>query len=246
MPRIKRLQEVFGESYFEYLARLTDLVLLMDEAHRYRASAGARAINELKPILGLELTATPLNFKNVIYSYSLGDAMADGFVKEPAVATREDFNARCLSADRLETIKLEDGVHYHEHVEVELDRFHRTGRPLVHPFMLVVAQDTNEARRLRAFIESEGFFNGRYKGKVIEVHSALPVRRRKRRRAPRCPGEGQPYRHRHSRQQAERGLGRHQPLHHRSAARVGFGDPYRADPWPRPSPALRHTCFPRR
>ena len=34
-------------------------MLLMDESHRYRASAGMRAINELKPILGLELTATP-------------------------------------------------------------------------------------------------------------------------------------------------------------------------------------------
>ena len=58
-PRIKRLSEYIGESYFEYLAGLPDLVLLMDESHRYRASAGVRAINELKPILGLELTATP-------------------------------------------------------------------------------------------------------------------------------------------------------------------------------------------
>ena len=71
----------------------------MDESHRYRASAGANAINELKPILGLELTATPKTvgansqaFKNVIYSYGLGQAMADGFVKEPAVATRKDFD----------------------------------------------------------------------------------------------------------------------------------------------------------
>ncbi len=31
----------------------------MDESHRYRGSAGVRAINELKPILGLEVTATP-------------------------------------------------------------------------------------------------------------------------------------------------------------------------------------------
>ena len=58
-PRIKRLQEYVGESYFEYLAGLPDLVLLMDEAHRYRAKAGMRAITELKPMLGLELTATP-------------------------------------------------------------------------------------------------------------------------------------------------------------------------------------------
>ena len=58
-PRIRRLAEYIGESYFDYLAGLQDLVLLMDESHRYRASAGVRAINELKPILGLEMTATP-------------------------------------------------------------------------------------------------------------------------------------------------------------------------------------------
>src|SRR6266446_7289191 len=73
-PRIKRLSEYIGESYFDYLADLKDLVLIMDESHRYRASAGVRAINELKPVLGLELTATPFvegpkgstAFKNVI------------------------------------------------------------------------------------------------------------------------------------------------------------------------------------
>ena len=32
---------------------------MMDESHRYRASPASRAINELKPVLGLELTATP-------------------------------------------------------------------------------------------------------------------------------------------------------------------------------------------
>ena len=58
-PRIKRLSEYIGQSYFDYLAGLPDLVMLMDESHRYRASAGIRAINELKPMLGLEVTATP-------------------------------------------------------------------------------------------------------------------------------------------------------------------------------------------
>ena len=41
-PRIKRLSEYIGESYFDYLAGLDDLVLLMDESHRYRA-VGRRA-----------------------------------------------------------------------------------------------------------------------------------------------------------------------------------------------------------
>ena len=56
-PRIKRMREVLGDSYFNHLANLPDLVLLMDESHRYRAQAGMRAINELKPLFGLELTA---------------------------------------------------------------------------------------------------------------------------------------------------------------------------------------------
>ncbi len=180
-PRMKRLQETIGESYYAYLSRLDDLVLLMDEAHRYRASAGANAIDGLKPILGLELTATPktvgtrsVPFRNVIYDYTLGQAMADGFVKEPAVATRKDFDPRSVSAQELEQIKLEDAVHYHDHVAVELDRYHRTtGAPKVMPFILVVAADTTEAKRLREFVESEKFFKGRFKGKVAEVHSAL-------------------------------------------------------------------------
>jgi len=99
--------------------------------------------------------------------------MADGFVKEPAVATRKDFNPSSVSPERLEQIKLEDAVHYHDHVAVELDRYHRiTGHPLVRPFILVVAQDTDHARRIHALIESEEFFKGRFKDKVIEVHSA--------------------------------------------------------------------------
>lgn len=180
-PRMKRLQETIGESYYEYLSKLDDLVLLMDEAHRYRASAGANAIDGLKPILGLELTATPktvgarpVPFQNVIYNYTLGQAMADGLVKEPAVATRKDFDPKAVQEKDLERIKLEDAVHHHDHVAVELDRYHRmTGAAKVTPFILVVATDTADAKRLREFIESEEFFKGRFKGKVAEVHSAL-------------------------------------------------------------------------
>ena len=178
-PRMKRLQETIGESYYDYLSQLDDLVLLMDEAHRYRASAGAKAIQELKPILGLELTATPKTvgagsraFKNVIYDYGLGQAMADGFVKEPAVATRANFDPTSVDAAQLEKIKLEDAVHYHDHVSVELDRYHRvSGRSKVHPFILVVAQNTEHSSGIKKYIESEEFFAARFKGKVIEVHS---------------------------------------------------------------------------
>lgn len=181
-PRIKRLSEYIGESYFDYLAGLKDLVLLMDESHRYRASAGVRAINELKPIMGLELTATPQveqggraeRFRNTIYSYPLSSAMNDGFVKEPAVATRENFNIANYDEESLEKLKLEDGVRIHENTKVELEVYARdNGKPIVKPFMLVVAKDTGHADDLRKVVEADEFFGGRYKGKVITVHSNL-------------------------------------------------------------------------
>ena len=179
-PRIKRLSEYIGQSYFAYLAELDDLVMLMDESHRYRATAGGRAINELMPVLGLELTATPQvergttssPFKNVIYSYPLASAMNDGFVKEPAVATRENFDAANYSPDGLEQVKLEDGVRIHENTRVELEVYARNNdTSIVKPFMLVVAQDTAHANALQQRLESDTFFEGRYRGKVLTVHS---------------------------------------------------------------------------
>ena len=178
-PRIKRLSEYIGQSYFEYLAGLEDLVLLMDESHRYRASAGVRAINELKPVLGLELTATPfvesskgpVRFKNVIYDYPLAQAMADGFVKEPAVVTQKNFNPSQFNAAQLEQIKLEDGIRLHENTKVELETYARqAGQRLVKPFMLVIARDTTHAGLLMQQFQS--LFEGWYKDKVIQVDSS--------------------------------------------------------------------------
>lgn len=179
-PIIKRLSEYLGESYFQYLSNLQDLVLLMDESHHYRADRGMVVINELKPILGLELTATPqieraggpIKFKNVVFEYSLAKAIRDGFVKEPAVATRKDFDPSQYSADELDLIKLEDGVRIHEDTRVALDIYSRNnGVQLVKPFMLVVAQNTEHAGRLKDLISSTAFFDGRYAGKVMEIHS---------------------------------------------------------------------------
>jgi type III restriction enzyme len=180
-PRIKRLYEYIGKSYFDYLAGLPDLVLIMDESHRYRASAGVRAINELKPVMGLELTATPfvetgrgpVPFKNVIFDYPLGQAMADGFVKEPAVVTRKNFNPAGMSGEEIDRLKLEDGVRLHEIVKVELETYARQSeRPIVKPFLLVIARDIAHAVQLTQLIQSDKFFDGRYKTKVIQVDSS--------------------------------------------------------------------------
>ncbi|WP_233863696.1 DEAD/DEAH box helicase [Paraburkholderia adhaesiva] len=180
-PRIKRMREVLGDSYFNHLANLPDLVMLMDESHRYRASAGVRAINELKPLFGLEVTATPfvesakgpVPFKNVVMDYPLARAMEDGFVKEPAVVTQRNFKASDHTPEAVEQIKLEDGVRLHETTKVELLTYAReNGVKAVKPFMLVIARDTTHAAQLKALIESGQFYEGRYAGKVIQVDSS--------------------------------------------------------------------------
>lgn len=180
LPRIKRLSEYLGESYFDYLKNLPDLVLLMDESHHYRAKASAKVLNELNPVLGLELTATPqvesgsktIKFKNVVYEYSLAKAMNDGFVKEPAVATRKNFDPKQLSVEELDMLKLEDGIKIHESTKVDLDIYARNNKvKLVKPFVLVVAKDTNHAEWLEEQIKSDEFFRGYYKDKVMQIHS---------------------------------------------------------------------------
>ena len=181
-PKIKRLSEYLGQSYFDYLAGLPDLVLIMDESHRYRAGAGIRALNELKPLLGLEVTATPFTeaaggktvpFKNVVMDYPLARAIEDGFVKEPAVVTQQNFNPADHSAEQMEVIKLKDGVRVHEETKVHLLTYAaQTGLKPVKPFVLVIARDTTHAAQLLARVESDTFFGGNYKGKVIQVDSS--------------------------------------------------------------------------
>ena len=175
-----RLSEYLGQSYFEYLSELDDLVMIMDEAHRYRASTSMQSIKDLKPVMGLELTATPqvergnsvIRFKNIIYDYPLASAMKDGYVKEPAVATRQDFNASAMESVALERLKLEDGIRIHEATKVELEVYaEQNSVRRVKPFLLVIARDVQHAAEIVNQIEDESFFNGHYRGRVIQVHS---------------------------------------------------------------------------
>jgi type III restriction enzyme len=178
-PRIKRLSEYLGQSYWQYLTELKNLVILMDEAHRYHADQSKKAINELKPVLGIELTATPVDekgkvFKNIVYEYSLARALEDGkYVKNPAIATRKNFRAQGLSADEIEKIKLEDAISIHQDTKAELVLYARnTGAKLVKPFVLVVCKDISHASEVYAYMSSRDFYGGQYQGKVLQIDSS--------------------------------------------------------------------------
>jgi len=177
-PKIKRLSEYLGQSYWSYLSQLNDLVILMDEAHRYHADKSRNAINELKPILGIELTATPIDekgnqFRNVVFEYSLAQALTDGlFVKNPTIATRKDFDPQGRSEEEIEKIKLEDAVSIHEDTKQELKLYSlNTGKRLVKPFILVVCRDTSHAKSVYDLVNSPEFYNGEFQNKVLQIDS---------------------------------------------------------------------------
>lgn len=159
-------------SFSAVLASFNDLVICMDEAHRYYAPASMKAINFLKPVLGLEYTATPKSTSNVIYSYDLARGAVEGYLKTPVVMGRS--NMAGYSAADIEEMKIRDGLTQHEHRKAVLRQYcDDHDLPYVKPIVLIACKDTNHAKDIRSLIDSDGFLNGRYKGKVIEIHSNM-------------------------------------------------------------------------
>lgn len=185
---ITKFSETLGESYFEYLNSLDDLVVLMDESHHYHADAAMGSLDRIDPLLGLEFTATPYTGnmigrgrykepelkKNIFYTYNLGDAIRDGYVKDPWVGTEADIDFSQWDSESIETDarKLQLAAFFHERTKVALKEYALENNKFeVKPVMLVVAKDTAHASALRALMDSDQFRGGAYKGKVIEVHT---------------------------------------------------------------------------
>lgn len=179
LPRMRRLSEYLGQSYFDYLASLPDLVILMDEAHRYHGDASKKAINELRPVLGFEMTATPFDekgkaFKNIVFEYNLAEALDDGlYVKNPAIATARNFNKDNCTPDEIEITKLEDGITCHERTRLAIEVYAKqNGLPVVRPFILVACRDINHAKAVEELLQSDRIYRGAYKGKVLRIDSS--------------------------------------------------------------------------
>lgn len=182
---MKKINEFIGGSFFEYLSNLSDLVLIMDESHHYRAKKGMQAINELNPLLGLELTATPIvtngskqiPFKNVVYEYPLSKAIEDGYTRTPFAGTRSDINFSNFREEELDKIMLIDGLKLHERAKKELEAYALNNSNednevrKVKPFMMVVCKDTEHAKWVENYIKSKEFEDGAYANKTIIVHS---------------------------------------------------------------------------
>lgn len=167
-----KFKEELGMSFADVLSSFDDLVICMDEAHRYYAPASMKAISYLKPILGLEYTATPKSASNVIYSYDLARGAVEGYLKTPVVMGRS--NTAGYSAADIEEMKILDGLTLHEHRKAVLRQYCADNNLIyVKPIVLIACRDTNHAKSIRELIDSDHFQSGKYKGRVIEVHSNM-------------------------------------------------------------------------
>lgn len=177
---MKKLNELIGDSFYDYLSNLDDLVVLMDESHHYRAEKGMPAINELKPMLGLELTATPLAnkgskqvpFKNVVFEYPLSKSIEDGYTRTPFASTRTDVDFYNFGDEELDKVMILDGLTLHADIKERLKQYALTNSVrVVKPFMMVVCKDITHATWVENFIKSDECYDGAYRNKTIMVHS---------------------------------------------------------------------------
>ena len=180
--KMKTFNETLGMSFYDKLAKMDDLVILMDESHHYRADKGMETINNLNPILGLELTATPIvniksrqvPFKNVVYEYSLAKAVKDGYTRVPYAVTRTDINFYQFGDEELDRLMINDGIKCHKMIKEKLEYYARaTKKQPVKPFMLIVCKDTDHADVIEKYIKSDDFEHGNYKYKTIRIDSKL-------------------------------------------------------------------------
>lgn len=180
--KMKSFNENLGMSFYEMLSELKDLVIIMDESHHYRAEKGMKAINELKPLVGLELTATPIvNFKNkqvpfrnVVYEYPLSQAIKDGYTRVPYAVTRSDIDLYNFGDEIIDRLMLNDGLICHELIKEKLNIYcDLHNLPIVKPFMLVVCKDVDHAFIIEKYINSEEFAEGRYRNKTLIINSKM-------------------------------------------------------------------------
>lgn len=185
--KFHKYQETLGSSFAELLQK-KNLVIMMDESHRYRGVKSLNAINHLQPELGLEFTATPSS-QNVVFSYTLADAIKDsklalenlknggdssgGYIKIPGVVTRSD---NFVYSGDIDNIKLEDGLRLHREKKALIEEYCTNNKlKMILPITLITTKSIQHANEVKEMIIRDDFFEGYYKNKTLVVTSESEV-----------------------------------------------------------------------
>lgn len=158
--------EDLGESFYARLRAADGLVVLADEHHLYGGREFAAAVRGLEPQMLLGFTATPIKGSPIIFRYPLAAAIADRYVKKPAIVGRRDDRADALT-------KLQDGVRLLTGKRIKIDQYRELHpeAPVINPVMLVICADTEDADEVDGILRSDSFEGGAFKDAILTVHS---------------------------------------------------------------------------
>lgn len=147
--------EVLGQALYEHLHAVRDLLVIADEHHVYREQARkfSKAVRDLEPFALVGLTATPdrSDVPRIAFEYTLGEAIADGYVKVPVIVYRRGG----MTSD---DVQLGDAVALLERKERSYREYAGTsGAAPVRPVLFVVAQTVKEAEAVGDRLAGDGY-----------------------------------------------------------------------------------------
>jgi superfamily II DNA or RNA helicase len=167
--RFHSFMETLGRSFADAMHEKGDLVLLMDESHRYRGPKFFEALHGLEPLLGLEFTATPVYPGNKLVDYSMRKAIEDGWVKRVRPIYREND---AQGDEHLDLLKLQDGLRIHLRTKAHLETYAaNNGLPPIRPLAFINTRDIDHGQKIQQLIESKKLMGGQFKGKTLLIHS---------------------------------------------------------------------------
>lgn len=166
---IRKFSEYAGVLYDD-LASRDDLVVIADEHHLYSASAASfhAAIADLNPAMLVGLTASADEDDDVVFRYTLREAIGDKSVKTPVIVYRRDGYG-----EREQYQQLKDAATLREYKQRFYDdyaaRHADDGTSPINPVMMVVCENIAHATEVEELLAGPEFFNDPYA--VLRVDS---------------------------------------------------------------------------
>src|SRR5699024_9659098 len=166
--KMSRTQESIGAPVLDMLEADDDLFVVLDESHSYSTSAKRWSswITDLKPAARIGLTGTPGVTDNVIFRYTLAEAIDDEYVKAPVVAVRKGGYPDNEELGMIRDAKKLLDIKAQQYRTVEAEQRLKP----INPIMLVTCKDTNHADQVAEMLQREDIFGD--EGAVLTVHSA--------------------------------------------------------------------------
>ena len=152
--RMRRLDELIGTDLYGHLRAAENLVIIADEHHVYRAQAArfSAAVRDLQPraLVGLTATPDPTDEHKVVFTYTLGEAIADELVKVPVIVYRKDGHTdiRTQLADACHLLRIKAPAY--------ADWALRLRQAAVSPVLFVVTRTVQDAEDAAALLAAEG------------------------------------------------------------------------------------------